>query len=114
MQNDVRLAIYNACKSLNIPVYDYWVTDESFPYCIMGEISVTDTYYKLNNMYEVSVQIHLFEKSKGKTRINGYVESLRDAYKSIDGIDKRFTSRIIEDIEPSVNHGIVVLRFKTN
>lgn len=113
MQNDVRMAIYNACSVIGIPVYDFWITNGEFPYVVVGEISVDDTYYKLEQMYEVSVQIHIFEKSMGKTRVNSYVEALRTAYKSIDGINKRFNSRIIEDVEPNVNHGIVVLRFKT-
>ncbi len=112
MLNDFRLAVYNACVGLGVPVYDYWVTDGQFPYVIVGELTTSDKQYKLNEEVQVSIQVHIFEKSKGKTRVNGYVEQLRTAFKEVEGINKRFNSRIIEDVQPNVNHGIVTLSLK--
>ena len=111
MLSETRSAIYNMCKTVNIPVYDYWVVDATFPYIITSSMDTVDTYLKVNDQTDYIFEIHIFDKNVGKKTVIDIIDQLRVAYISLDGIGKTFNQIVLDDKEPNVVHGIVTLRF---
>lgn len=112
MLNDFRTAIYTMCKTANIDVYDYWVTDAIFPYIITSYVDLSDISYKDINKTDYTFEIHVFDKSIGKKTIIGIMETIRAGFNNIDATGKTYKSRILDNKEPNIVHGIVTINFK--
>lgn len=110
--NDVRKAVYDACSLTNLPTYDYWVVDEAFPYIVISDLSVDDTLYKLDMLQDVYIDIHVFTQDKGKTNALAYIELIKTQLAALDAVGIRFSTRILNERELGVTHGVLTLQLK--
>ena len=111
MVNVYREAVYLACKTAGIPVFDYWVTDEEFPYVIISNVEEDIMDMKVNTRQDYLFTIDVFEKSDGKSGIVDYTKFITDSLREIDGIGVRLKTRYFSDVQPQVSHGIITLEF---
>lgn len=112
MLNNLRRTIYNACVAQNLPTYDYWVVgnnDEA--YAIIQTINVDSSNFKLNSVDEYAAEIHIFDKKLGKTATLSYLNAVKLWLEQLDGVNTTFNVRVFTEKEPSVNHGILTVRF---
>ncbi len=114
MLNNYRKAIYNLAQTTGLTVYDYWPIDRELPYCITQNVQVIDDNAKNAEYGEYIFDIHIFDKSIGKTNVIGYAELIRQNLNSLelDDVDRRASYLVVEDKEPNINHAIVSVRFK--
>lgn len=110
--NDIRKAVYDACAATNVPTYDYWVVDENFPYIIISDLSVDDTFYKLDTLQDVYIDIHVFTQDKGKTNALTYIETIKTQLAALDAVGIRFSMRILNERQLGVTHGVLTLQLK--
>lgn len=111
MINKYRNAVYLACKTAKIPVYDYWVTNEDFPYVIISNVEEDKVEMKTHMRQDYSFTVDVFEKRKGKSGIVDYAEIITDSLRAIDGVGVSINTRYFSDVEPQVNHGVITLEF---
>lgn len=111
MINLYRKAIYNACSTVGIPVYDYWVIDKTYPYIIISGVGADEVDYKMNTRQEYIITIDVFDKSKGKSAIVNYTDEIKTNLKAIDGVNVRVSTRYFSDVEPNVMHAVLTLQF---
>lgn len=111
MINEYRKAVYQSCDTVGIPVYDYWVIDENYPYIIISEVGADEFSYKMNQRQEYIITIDVFDKSKGKTMVVNYAEQIKNNLLAIDGINVRINTRYFSDVEPNVAHAVLTLEF---
>lgn len=114
MLTSYRKAIYELAQSTGIPVYDYWPTDVEAPYCITQNVQVIDDDAKNIEYGEYIFDIHIFDKSLGKSNVIAYSEIIRAGLRYLDlpDVDRRASYLVVEDKEPNINHAIVSVRFK--
>jgi len=114
MLNDFRTAIFNACSTLGIGVYDYWVTDAVFPYCITPTVQTIDDNAKNIDCGEFIFDVHIFDKYNGKATVINYAEALRSAVyaASVADVNRSVSYLITNEKEPDIAHAVVSIRFK--
>lgn len=112
MLNELRKAIYDACRSTGDEAYDYWKTDAVFPYFIINEAQDMETQLKLNNQNIYYFDIHYFDKSKGKTAALTKLTAVKNELKALDGVNASFQIRAFADKEPDTIHGVLVISIK--
>lgn len=111
MINVYREAVYQACLTAEIPVYDYWVTDKSFPYVIISNVNEVITDMKINTRHNYSFTVDVFEKSDGKLGIVNYSKFIIDSLRVIDGVGVIIGTNYFSDVEPNVSHAVITLEF---
>lgn len=111
MINTYRKAIYAACRSTGLEVYDYWVTDKDYPYIIISEVDEYEYDYKLNSRTEYTFTLDIFDKQKGKTSVVNYSKEIITILKGLDGVGLQIETRHLNDVEPNVAHTKIRLRF---
>lgn len=114
MLNDFRAAIYAACSSLGIGVYDYWVTDAVFPYCITPTVQSIDNNAKNIDCGEYIFDVHIFDKYSGKATVIDYAEALKSAVYAIPitDVNRSVSCLVTNEKEPDIAHAVVSIRFK--
>lgn len=111
MINIYRKAVYNACATTSIPVYDYWVTAMPYPYIIISSVDSVDVDLKMNTKTDFIFTIDIFDKQEGKATIVNYAADIKAILKEIDGIKVSINTRYFSDVEPNVTHAMMTLRF---
>lgn len=112
MLNKVRKEIYNACKATGIDTYDFWKMDAEFPYFIINELVDYEVPLKTLDVNTYSVDIHYFEQTKGKTSTLQKIEAVKAHLKTLEGVNATFNTRVLNEKEPSIQHGVLNFSIK--
>lgn len=112
MVNSIRKAVYDACVMTGLNVFDYWVVDAVYPYIIIANVAADNTYYKLDEMEDTLIDIHIFVKVVGKTSVINHLDTIKNLLKEMDGVDIRISIRTLSEKELGVVHGVLSFQVK--
>lgn len=110
--NAVMKALFVLLKQKSpVPVYDYLPQNAKFPYITIGHISVEDKSTKIEDIFHVTANIHVWSDYKGRYEVNSLAEKvihiLTSNQLAVDGEGFFSTSQAVNFYEsyPEDEHG---------